>query len=186
MHARLEGEPGLLALRRTRARKVDDVVAELAARLGVQGRRAPEALLPTARRRHARPAARRRARVGGAPRPLRHERSRDHPPGDDRNGRERDGLLPTRRQPSRGPDLASASFEMRVIRPVWWRATRRPTSATSWTACSSARGRAGSRQLVEPREKWPVVSTAPDVGVAHLEQEAVTGDYRVSARERDG
>jgi hypothetical protein len=36
MHARLEGEPGLLALRRTRARKVDDVVAELASRLGVK------------------------------------------------------------------------------------------------------------------------------------------------------
>jgi len=36
MHARLEGEPGLLALRRTRARKVDEVVAELASGLGVQ------------------------------------------------------------------------------------------------------------------------------------------------------
>ena len=36
MHARLAGEPGLLALRRTRARKVDDVVADLAARLGAK------------------------------------------------------------------------------------------------------------------------------------------------------
>lgn len=36
MRARLEGEPGLLALRRTRARKVDEVVAELASRLGVR------------------------------------------------------------------------------------------------------------------------------------------------------
>ena len=35
MHARLEGEPGLVALRRGRAQKVDDVVAELAARLDV-------------------------------------------------------------------------------------------------------------------------------------------------------
>ena len=36
MHARLAGEPGLLALRRGRARKVDDVVADLAARLGAK------------------------------------------------------------------------------------------------------------------------------------------------------
>ena len=35
MHARLQGEPGLLALRRRRARKVDDVVADLAERLRV-------------------------------------------------------------------------------------------------------------------------------------------------------
>ena len=35
MRARLEGEPGLLALRRRRARKVDEVVADLAERLEV-------------------------------------------------------------------------------------------------------------------------------------------------------
>jgi hypothetical protein len=35
MHARLEGEPGLLALRKRRARKVDEVVSELAERLDV-------------------------------------------------------------------------------------------------------------------------------------------------------
>jgi hypothetical protein len=35
MRARLEGEPGLLALRRQRARKVDEVVADLAERLDV-------------------------------------------------------------------------------------------------------------------------------------------------------
>jgi hypothetical protein len=35
MHARLQGEPGLLALRRRRARRVDEVVADLAERLEV-------------------------------------------------------------------------------------------------------------------------------------------------------
>jgi hypothetical protein len=35
MRARLEGEPGLIALRRRRARKVDEVVADLAERLEV-------------------------------------------------------------------------------------------------------------------------------------------------------
>ncbi|HET9287694.1 MAG TPA: hypothetical protein VFO26_09065 [Gaiella sp.] len=35
MRARLEGEPGLIALRRRRARKVDEVVADLAERLDV-------------------------------------------------------------------------------------------------------------------------------------------------------
>jgi hypothetical protein len=35
MHARLGGEPGLLALRKRRARKVDDVVSDLAERLDV-------------------------------------------------------------------------------------------------------------------------------------------------------
>jgi len=38
MRARLEGEPGLLALRRRRARRVDDVVEELAGRLEVEDR----------------------------------------------------------------------------------------------------------------------------------------------------
>lgn len=38
MRARLEGEPGLLALRNRRARRVDDVVAELAERLQVDDR----------------------------------------------------------------------------------------------------------------------------------------------------
>ena len=36
MHARLEGEPGLVALRRGRGQKVDEVVAALGARLGVK------------------------------------------------------------------------------------------------------------------------------------------------------
>jgi hypothetical protein len=36
MHARLGGEPGLLALRRRQARKVDDVVSDLARRLAIE------------------------------------------------------------------------------------------------------------------------------------------------------
>lgn len=36
MHARLGGEPGLLALRKRRARRVDDVVSDLAERLDVE------------------------------------------------------------------------------------------------------------------------------------------------------